>query len=42
MEALTDGFYQALDWDRETGRPNQNRLLQLGLEEVVGVLYPQG
>ena len=41
VEALSDGFYQALGWDRETGRPSRERLIQLGLEEVVDVLYPQ-
>jgi aldehyde:ferredoxin oxidoreductase len=39
--ALSDGFYQALGWDRETDRPSRDRLIQLGLEEVVDVLYPQ-
>ncbi|HSO71658.1 MAG TPA: aldehyde ferredoxin oxidoreductase C-terminal domain-containing protein, partial [Thermodesulfobacteriota bacterium] len=42
VEALTNGFYQALSWDRETGRPDRERLIRLGLEEVVDVLYKQG
>ena len=42
VEALTNGFYQALGWDLETAKPNKDRLIQLGLEEVIGVLYKQG
>jgi aldehyde:ferredoxin oxidoreductase len=40
-EALTNSFYRALGWDRETGRAKKDRLIKLGLEEVIGVLYQQ-
>ena len=31
----------ALDWDRVTTKPNQKKLLQLGLSDVAEDLYPQ-
>ena len=39
MEALTNGYYQALHWDPATGRPERERLKTLGLEEVISVLH---
>jgi aldehyde:ferredoxin oxidoreductase len=42
MESLTEGYYRALHWDPQTGRPEKEHLLKLGLEEVAAELYPAG
>jgi aldehyde:ferredoxin oxidoreductase len=34
LDEMTDGYYEALGWDKETGRPSADRLAQLGLEDV--------
>lgn len=39
MEKLTRSFYQAMHWDLETARPEKDYLKDLGLDEVVSVLY---
>ncbi len=31
---LVSEYYKALDWDPQTGKPSQKRLLELGLEDV--------
>ncbi|MBI5586329.1 MAG: aldehyde ferredoxin oxidoreductase family protein [Deltaproteobacteria bacterium] len=42
MEALTNGYYQALHWDPATGRAEKEHLIALGLEEIIPVLYGEG
>jgi aldehyde:ferredoxin oxidoreductase len=39
VERLLLDYYQARQWDRATGRPSKQKLLQLGLNEVVAELY---
>jgi hypothetical protein len=29
-----------MDWDIKTAKPNKNKLLELGLEDVAKVLWP--
>ena len=41
LEALTDDDYKALHWDPADGRPRKERLADLGLEEIIPVLYPR-
>jgi aldehyde:ferredoxin oxidoreductase len=33
-------YYQAMDWDPETGKPSRKKLLELGLEDVARDLWP--
>jgi len=33
-------FYEAADWDWESGKPNKDRLVKLGLSDVVKDLWP--
>jgi hypothetical protein len=30
-----------MDWDIHTGKPSRAKLLELGLDDVAGVLWPQ-
>ncbi len=36
FDALRDSFYQAMDWDTESGWPSEAALRELGLTELVG------
>jgi aldehyde:ferredoxin oxidoreductase len=38
-ERLLADYYEARQWDRATGKPHKQKLLQLGLDEVVDELY---
>lgn len=40
LDTLVDGYYTAMDWDLKTGKPSRKKLLELGLGDVVQVLYP--
>ncbi len=40
VDTLVSEYYKALDWDPETGKPSQKRLLKLGLEDVAKDLWP--
>jgi aldehyde:ferredoxin oxidoreductase len=31
---MLSAYYQARGWDWETGKPSQEKLLQLGLDEI--------
>jgi len=39
-ETLNREFFTAMDWDLKTARPNKNKLLELGLEDVAKALWP--
>jgi len=39
-DTMVSEYYQALDWDPETGKPSKKRLLELGLEDVAKDLWP--
>jgi len=41
IDALGRDFYQALDWDPETGIPSLERLEVLGLHEVISAFYSE-
>jgi len=36
---LLSDYYEARQWDRTTGKPTKQKLVQLGLNEVVAELY---
>jgi len=40
LEKMLRGYYQFRGWDWETGRPTKAKLLELGLNQVVGEMYP--
>ena len=33
-------YYQAMDWDVRTGKPDKKRLIELGLDDVAEALWP--
>jgi aldehyde:ferredoxin oxidoreductase len=35
FDALRKGYYQAMGWDAETGRPDRQTLKDLGLDRLV-------
>lgn len=39
QEGLMRSFYRVMGWDPETGRPERERLLTLGLEQVAATLH---
>jgi aldehyde:ferredoxin oxidoreductase len=39
VERLLSEYYETRQWHRATGKPSQQRLLQLGLDEIVAELY---
>ena len=39
MPQLRDSFCRAMHWDPDTGKPDQERLKDLGMEDVARVLY---
>jgi aldehyde:ferredoxin oxidoreductase len=39
VEKLLTDYYQARAWDRKTGKPTREKLLELGLDEVAADLY---
>jgi aldehyde:ferredoxin oxidoreductase len=40
LEKMLQGYYQFRGWDWETGRPTKAKLLELGLNQVAGEMYP--
>ena len=40
LEKMLKGYYQFRGWDWETGRPTKAKLLELGLNQVAGEMYP--
>jgi aldehyde:ferredoxin oxidoreductase len=39
VDRLLSDYYEARQWDRTTGKPTKQKLVQLGLNEVVAELY---
>ncbi len=39
IEGMLSAYYQARGWDTETGKPSSDKLLELGLEDVVKDLW---
>ncbi len=42
MDEWLDEYYEERGWDIETGRPNKNKLISLGLADVASNLIKQG
>ena len=40
LEAQAKDYLRAMDWDVDTAVPSEKRLRELGLEDVVEVLWP--
>jgi len=40
MDRMLDEFYAVSHWDRETGKPRKEKLIELGLDRVADDLYP--
>ena len=38
VETMVNEYYQAMDWDPETGKPSRKKLMELGLEDVADQL----
>ncbi len=32
---MTHDYFQAMDWDIDTGKPSKDKLLEMGLDDVV-------
>jgi aldehyde:ferredoxin oxidoreductase len=41
LEVMLEEYYQYRGWDRETGRPSKEKLIELGLNQVAEDLYPE-
>jgi aldehyde:ferredoxin oxidoreductase len=41
MEMMLEEYYHYRGWDRETGKPSKEKLIELGLNRVAEDLYPQ-
>jgi aldehyde:ferredoxin oxidoreductase len=39
IDRLVEDYYEAMDWDLETGKPSRERLLALGLEDIADDLH---
>ena len=39
VERLLSEYYTARVWDRKTGKPTREKLLELGLDEVAALLH---
>ncbi len=39
-DELYNEYFEVMDWDRHTGKPSRQRLLELGLEQAARELYP--
>ncbi|MDI6696481.1 MAG: aldehyde ferredoxin oxidoreductase family protein [Anaerolineales bacterium] len=42
FEAMLPAYYQARGWNWDTGRPNPEKLTELGLDFVIPDLFPEG
>jgi aldehyde:ferredoxin oxidoreductase len=40
LPVLLDRYYQIREWDKESGKPTAEKLRELGLDDVVSVLWP--
>ena len=41
LDAMLDEVYEALGWDKATGKPTKEKLKELGLDDVAKVIWPQ-
>jgi aldehyde:ferredoxin oxidoreductase len=39
IEAMLSAYYQARNWDTETGKPSREKLIELALDEVANDLW---
>jgi hypothetical protein len=39
LETLARDYFLARDWDPETGKPSEDKPLELGLEDAARALY---
>jgi aldehyde:ferredoxin oxidoreductase len=40
LAEMLETYYEARGWDKVTGKPSKEKLLELGLEDIAGDLYP--
>jgi len=40
VNTMVNEYYDAMDWDKETGRPSKSKLLELGLDDIARELWP--
>jgi len=40
LEGWVRDYYQAMGWDRKTGKPLRSTMIKLGLEEYIPLIYP--
>jgi aldehyde:ferredoxin oxidoreductase len=39
LEVFLDPYYGFRNWDKTTGKPNRDKLRELGLEDVISQIY---
>ena len=42
LDAMLDEVYEALGWDKATGKPTPEKLRQLGLDDVAEAIWRSG
>ena len=42
LDAMLDEVYEALGWDKATGKPTREKLEQLGLDDVAEAVWRSG
>ncbi len=40
VNTMVNEYYDAMDWDKETGKPSKKKLLELGLDDIARELWP--
>jgi len=40
VNTMVSEYYDAMDWDKETGKPSKKKLLELGLDDIAKELWP--
>ena len=40
VNTMVNEYYDAMDWDKETGKPSKSKLLELGLDDIARELWP--
>ena len=40
VNTMVAEYYEAMDWDKETGKPSRDKLLELGLDDIAKELWP--
>jgi aldehyde:ferredoxin oxidoreductase len=41
LELMKDAYYDFRGWDRDTGIPTEDKLIELGLEEMIPDMWRQ-